>query len=267
MSRREHLQRARAESPHLTLRRIARATRGFVSAVAWPPTGPVPACRDGCCGLCVCRGRASRPATRAHAATSRVGGAGHLESLTGLRSSAPTVLGGVLLNVTDDPLPAAFTLSELPAGVGLTSVTPAFATGEASGWSCAGLQCQLLDPTGAPASIPPDDAVTALVALSTPAALDPASTVAVTTNQNAPVEVTLALPDGAAALGDSALLATFGAPPTVVVGTAVTGRFTVTNPGSAEATGVVVTMTAPIIDGVDVVAGGPDGPVKASRAA
>ncbi|MEI7624091.1 MAG: hypothetical protein WCJ88_11085, partial [Actinomycetes bacterium] len=179
------------------------------------------------------------------------------QPITGIRTTAPTAISGVVRNNSSNAVPLNITFGELPSGATVQSVLPDQANPENGNyWSCTNLSCSLVAASGGVGSLAPNDTAQVMVLLATGTSTSATATLGVTVNENAVVQVPLALADAQTPLADNAITARFSGPSVLLNGSSSTTQFTVTNLATSSASGVSADLAASGFDGVTVSASG-----------
>lgn len=167
--------------------------------------------------------------------------------VTGIRSDAPTLVSGAILNLTSAPLATSFTVSDLPSGTTINTVLPSVAAPlNGNAWSCSGFTCSFLDSNGAPAQLPAKAGAEVMLALNTPNPVDSSSTITITPSSGAAESVSLSLPDGAAPMPTNAISVDVSGPTSVVTGTTTTASVRIGNLSPVATTnGITVAISVP----------------------
>ncbi|MFZ4584208.1 MAG: PKD domain-containing protein [Acidimicrobiia bacterium] len=181
------------------------------------------------------------------------------QSLTGIRTGAPTVISGAVVNASGAPVDATLELSDLPAGVVLAQARPSSdAPVNGAAWSCSGSTCRFVDANGQPQSVAPNSGAEVMLAFTTPVSTPSDASVTITPAGGKPQAVAFALPNGAAPIADTAIVADVIGPATLQTGTSAAAVARVANvSGAPTAAGsVVVTVTPPALAGLTAVPSG-----------
>ena len=167
--------------------------------------------------------------------------------VTGIRSDAPTLLSGAILNLTGEALPTSFTVSDLPPGMSIASVVPSVAAPlNGNAWSCSALTCSLLDATGAPVQLSARTGAEVMLALTATNPIDPSTAITITPSSGAAESVPLSLPDDAPPLAANAISVDVSGPTSVVTGSTTTASVRVGNLSpTATTNGISVTISVP----------------------
>ena len=178
-----------------------------------------------------------------------------LQPVSGVRDGAPTIIGGAVVNGTDDAVEATVRIETPGVVVGTARPSPA-APRDGTAWSCRSTECRLVDVEGRPVRLTAQTATEVMLALTGPGVVAGAS-VRVRVGGLEPVDVPLDRADGAAPLGARTIgLVALGAEQ-LVAGSPSTTELQVTNLGIDPVDPGSLAVSAPFPAG--------DGPVVTAR--
>ena len=179
-----------------------------------------------------------------------------LQPVSGVRDGAPTIIGGAVVNGTDEPVDVTVTIESADVSVDAARPSPE-APEDGSAWSCRSTECRLVDAEGDPVRLAPQTAAQLMLALSGPGVVSGAS-VEVRVGGLDPVDVPLDRADGSAPLGTQAIgLVSLGVDQ-LIAGSPSTIDLEVTNLGVDGIAPGSLVLTSPFAaaDGVTVAAAG-----------